>query len=241
MRVAALPLVGLACALATGCVVGPWDARTSKSAQALTDAEAVRDIVLGLPPWLLSAPGWHPSAEPFDQADLDAYMLAAIQIMGYSSSDARDGIELAMNDASTLVRESARANAFVLLRVLFDVPETISQTNLHNGSPYAIWVYHPSTGYYPLRWPVAVDSQNVVTGIANFMAIQGGEYDVLDDYDWFSTTYGHRDLPACVGRCGNYNASLPCQCDSWCTTYEDCCVDYDYTCGTPFAPDPPRE
>ena len=181
-----------------------------------------------------SAEGWHPDAEPFDQTDLDAYTLAALRLQRHAVSDVRAGIELALADRSAGVRESAVANVFVLLRVLFDVPETIAQTSLRNASPYAVWVDRPASSVYPLRWPVTVDARNVVTGIASFMATRGGgPYPALDDLDGFAATYGFRDLPACAGRCGDRDAGEACQCDDACLAAGDCCLDYDDVCGGP--------
>jgi len=37
---------------------------------------------------------------------------------------------------------------------------------------------------------------------------------------------------SCEGKCGApYNQSLPCQCDSGCSQYNDCCGDYESVCG----------
>ena len=37
---------------------------------------------------------------------------------------------------------------------------------------------------------------------------------------------------SCVGRCGDeYNSSLPCQCDQWCSGKDDtCCQDHQEVC-----------
>jgi len=34
----------------------------------------------------------------------------------------------------------------------------------------------------------------------------------------------------CDGRCGTYDQSESCQCDSYCQTYNDCCIDYVAIC-----------
>jgi hypothetical protein len=41
---------------------------------------------------------------------------------------------------------------------------------------------------------------------------------------------------SCVGRCGNYNTELPCQCDSACFSpeYDDCCEDICTACQDDF-------
>ncbi len=36
----------------------------------------------------------------------------------------------------------------------------------------------------------------------------------------------------CTERCGNYNSSKSCQCDSQCTQFNDCCTDYSSLCST---------
>ena len=36
---------------------------------------------------------------------------------------------------------------------------------------------------------------------------------------------------SCAGRCGEYDGSAACQCDSACKTYQDCCPDIDQVCG----------
>jgi hypothetical protein len=36
--------------------------------------------------------------------------------------------------------------------------------------------------------------------------------------------------PSCKGRCGGFDSSAACQCDSLCTTYGDCCYDYGGQC-----------
>jgi subtilisin family serine protease len=36
---------------------------------------------------------------------------------------------------------------------------------------------------------------------------------------------------SCVGRCGQFDASAACQCDSQCTTFGDCCPDLAAACG----------
>ncbi|KAK7078744.1 hypothetical protein SK128_001848 [Halocaridina rubra] len=37
---------------------------------------------------------------------------------------------------------------------------------------------------------------------------------------------------SCVGRCGENNAAEPCQCNSVCSNFGDCCSDYDTVCFT---------
>ncbi|MEM9463684.1 MAG: trypsin-like serine protease [Myxococcota bacterium] len=44
---------------------------------------------------------------------------------------------------------------------------------------------------------------------------------------------------SCEGRCGDYDASLSCQCDDACTQYNDCCDDKAELCDAPPPPPPP--
>ena len=38
------------------------------------------------------------------------------------------------------------------------------------------------------------------------------------------------NVASCVGNCGVYNNSAPCQCDIHCTAFRDCCGDYGDAC-----------
>ena len=219
-------LAGSACNSLDG--VPSVDSKTSS----LTNAEEVRDIIADLPYWLTTAVGFDTAAAAFDDDDIDEYELAAIKLQSYSSSDVRDGIELAIEATKTSVREAAIADAFVLLRVVYDVPEYVGRSDLKVASPFATFAYSASDTQYPILWPVSFGSSGLVSAIANVLAVSGGEYKPLEEFDWFDYKYSHRDIPSCVGRCGNYNASEACQCDTYCEQYGDCCVDYDYTCGS---------
>ncbi|CAH1261946.1 PRG4 [Branchiostoma lanceolatum] len=43
---------------------------------------------------------------------------------------------------------------------------------------------------------------------------------------------GCGELESCAGRCGEWNSTFNCQCDSSCREFDDCCQDYHTECGT---------
>lgn len=239
MLVLACAAVGLA-ALA-GCSGDAPEHGLRKSNAPLTNAEEVAAIFSSVPSWAETAPGYADRID-FDEEDLDAYELAAIKLQGYSVSDIADGIELALDDAYGMIAEEVvNANIFVLLRIMYDVPVTVARTSVSVHAPYTggkivldggLGASPPTN--YPLRWPVSFDAYNQVTGIDHFRIASGGGYAPLEEFLWLEGAYSQRNLPSCVGRCGNYDSGKICQCDVWCETYEDCCVDHDYTCGSSF-------
>lgn len=167
-------------------------------------SEAVRDTVLELPSWADTALGLHDRV-PFGAAEHAAYVCAAAQLQGYDPEDLRAGIALAMRVPANRLLDPVPANVYVLLRILFDVPETIEGNDLKVGSAFAAFAPRPADGTYPLRWPVTLDEAGQVTEIAPFRMLHGGDAGPAAELDWFADAFGHRDLErACCG------ADTPC-------------------------------
>lgn len=231
-----LNIAAAAMFLLVGCAEKPRvRSDTEEGQSALTDAEQVANAIEALPPWPKTHSGY--SGAPFDSDDFDSFELAAIILRGFSLDDVEDGIELAIAGDDLLSREVAIANVFVLLRVFFDVPSTYSRSSVDVFSPYTgstlIGGSIPSS--YPLLWPVEVDLYDRVSDVKNFIPPNGSSHDILGEFAWMRTTFSQRSLPSCVGRCGTYDSGEICQCDSYCESYNDCCVDIDYSCGSAFA------
>lgn len=54
--------------------------------------------------------------------------------------------------------------------------------------------------------------------------------DVWNDV-WRDTSSGITISDSCVGRCGDgIDRALPCQCNTACVRYDDCCQDYAAAC-----------
>lgn len=217
-----------------GCIDG-GRRHLGQDVSSLTAAEEVASIIANLPSWPETIGGTS-FTTTFTGADMDAFELAALRVQKFSLSQILDGIELAMADAAevgTLDREIVRANTFVLLRIAFAVPATLTPSSVEVHSPYTAWPYFTSgSSYYPILWPVTFDTGGRVHSIARFEPPLGTTHQIIDEYDWLSSTYGFRTLPSCEDRCGNYSPSTACQCDMWCEAYGDCCVDYDLECGS---------
>lgn len=205
-------------------------APVAEGVSALSASEEVRDIVFNLPHWAVASNYFN--NQPLGVAAQDEYELAALKLQSYSSSEVRAGFDLALNDPVGERRLAAETDLFVLLRVLFNVPETIAKPSVQMASVYATSVQSPGASLYRLRWPVEIGSQGFVTKVSEFNGASGSDGGPLVEYDWFESSFGHRAIPSCLNRCGQYDASQACQCDPNCDQYGDCCVDLEYQCST---------
>lgn len=173
------------------------DEHTSEKSNASTSADlAIQNQLQSLPHWAQTSLGFS-GRQDFSTSDINQYKNTAINLQSFSVSQLKSGIEYSLENASSdLEYLSLRSNVFVLLRFIFDVPQTIDLTNGGYVSPYASFsVGAASASFDPksfnILWPV--DFSGTATSVANFMGVFGGEYDPLKEIDFISS-YGYRSL-----------------------------------------------
>lgn len=193
-----------------GCHSGPKRAMNQSE---LSAAESVAAIIRRLPPWAATTPGAPSSvALTFGAAEVDAFEVAAVQLQQFSLAEIRGGITQAIDDARNhgLVRlEVTRANIFALMRVAFDVPESVPPT-LAIRSDYTSHVY--TGGPYPQAWPAKFTTNGALEKLQPGSVPFGGRKAAVKDFDDVSAAYGFRTIPSCDSRCGASSPAEACQC-----------------------------
>lgn len=86
-----------------------------------------------------------------------------------------------------------RSKIFVLMRVMFAVPDTLPRDEVEVFSGYAAWVQQRQTDApYPIGWPVSVSADGEMRIQAYAMYQGGGPHRSLDEFDWFDAAFPPR-------------------------------------------------
>jgi hypothetical protein len=136
---------------------------------------------------------WSAAADDLSSAEWDRYVAVAGEVERADPAEVDNALDELLGDGSGFEAEDDETRLFLLLRVVFDLPETARESERRSFKGWVNWPPPDANGNVSLSWPITWEAGRPAL-VSPYEGSEGRPYAAVAEYRHFLASYPFRAL-----------------------------------------------